>query len=506
MTIYRLNLAASEVEQYAMIASAIATNNDNPMVFESPSGELCSPRVGLPELIDLTPEAAGTLMRAWCEPGTWVRSGTEGELEWVPKPSLPIRVVKSYLAKKDWPGVPKIKRIVKAPLVRPDFSVRWEPGWDAATQVWVVPGATRDESLSVEDLLTVFAPFAFAHSVYMADCLALALTPYLTTALTAAYPGGLITAHQPGAGKTQLAQVIGVLANNGLTEVQAWRGSSEMRKAITTALRAGDRVALFDNVKSSIDSPEFEAVITSRGWTDRAMRTHTKMTLTNDTLWLITRNNPDLSSDMARRMIVVLLDKHANPVSWDPGLLPRSLASSDALVTVMVRMIEVWAAAGCPSGSGVLSGFEQWSQAVSGILEANGVTGFMSARTGTLDVAVSTDDDDNAELVTRIAALMGVGAPWTAGDLWDKVHDWRGLTDAAGDSTLLRSWLTSSSRFKEPAKSLGRRVSSLAGQRLPGCEYEITKVARGQYVCTKFEPSSPAPGAAEPVLPFEKDS
>lgn len=471
-----LDVNDSETRQVGIIVNAVAAKN--PAVnwlFESPGGSLCAPRYGAPELVELGPESMGTILRAWLEPGVWNKDDTGGT-QWAPRPSIPIRLVKSYMSKKDWPGVAKIKRAVYAPIVRPDFSIRWEPGWDEASELWVLPGATMDDKFSRSDVERLFTTFAFADPTFLTDAIGCALTPYLTSALSKPFPGLLITARQPESGKTELARIISILSNSGLPEPQAWRGASEMRKAITTALHTGERIVLFDNVKASIDSPELEAVITSRSWADRRMATHDMMRLNNDTFWVVTRNNPDVSSDMARRMILVLLDKYLNPAAWNPVIVARAQAETNGLVTAMIRMIEVWSRAGRPAGSVVMSGFEEWSQAVSGILEANGFTGFMSSRTSMLDTAVVTDDEDDGEIIARIAAIMGVETRWSAGELWDNVNDLNSYSIPG--VSLLRVWLNASHGGAEPAKSVGRRVSQLVGRRVKDSPYYIEKVAR----------------------------
>lgn len=521
----QIKVSDPEHAQMFQVQLAVKEMNDeqieqgqDPVLLESRDGGLVKPRMSGDELVELSAEALGTVLRTCVEPvqnkppraakakipvPKEMKDKTEDEerdpdpggepgddkmsdkpKEIVILPSVPIRLVKAYLGTKDWPGVPRIIQTARAPIVRPDWSVRWEPGYDEETGCWVLPGVAPDHCMMGLDLRTVFAQFAVADEVFIMDLLAAALTPYLTTAIDAPYPGLLVTARAAGSGKTYAAQTAGLLGNCGaLPDVMTWKGTDAMANDVISAIKSDDRLVIFDNIKSDIDSPELESAITSRTVKSRMFHTQKTMKLRSNTSWFMTANGASASPDMVRRCITVLMDKKKNPVGWDGKLVAWLLEYEAALVTKMVSLIEEWRDAGASPGGLVFPGFERWSLAVSGILENNGYEGLWKGREMVLDSAVATTIDDDAELLNRIARIMGSGAGWTAGDLYDRTQDMTSPLSLSPDFMYLREWMKSVTRGKkEPGMAIGWALSKLVGNPLEGATHNLQKHVR-QYVC-----------------------
>jgi hypothetical protein len=460
---------------------------NSPVLLESRDGQLCTPRPNMSELVALSPESLGVLARVECVPFVMKDSPGGGRYE-CDQSALPLRLIKGYMGLKDWAGVPVVKQTTRAPIIRPDFSVRWEPGWDEQTQCWVTPGVERDESLlEVEmDIRGVFTQFALADPSYITDILAAALTPYMTTAIDAPYPGLLVTARSAGSGKTYLAQVCGLLGNCGaLPEVTGWKGPEHMSNTITSAVKSDDRLTVFDNIKGDIDSAELEAVITSRTIKERRFHTQENMRLRSNTSWFMTANGAAASPDMIRRCIVTLLDKGVNTVGWNGAVIPWVMEYERALVTVMVGMIESWRGAGCPPGSLLHPGFERWSVAVSGVLEHAGFGDLFTGRELVLGTAVSSDIEDQTELINRLARVMGDTAGWSAGDLFDKVNDMMGFGSLEPDCLYIRRWVDLITRGKKSeSMAVGWALGKLVSNPLPGATHTIEKRGR-EYLCVE---------------------
>lgn len=521
----QIKVSDPEHAQMFQVQLAVKEMNDeqieqgqDPVLLESRDGGLVKPRMSGDELVELSAEALGTVLRTCVEPvqnkppraakakipvPKEMKDETEDEerdpdpggepgddkmsdkpKEIVILPSVPIRLVKAYLGTKDWPGVPRIIQTARAPIVRPDWSVRWEPGYDEETGCWVTTGVSYDPIMLGLDLRTVFGQFALARPEFVADLLAAALTPYLTTAIDAPYPGLLIAARAAGSGKTYLAQLVGLLGGCGaLPEVTGWKGPDHMSNAITSAVKSDDRLVIFDNIKGEIDSPELEAVITGRGIKERRFHTQENMRLRSNTSWFMTANGAAASIDMVRRCITVLLDKEENPALWDGAVIPWAMEYEAALVTKMVGMIEDWRNAGAPPGSLRYPGFERWSVAVSGILEHAGYTDLWKAREMVLDTAVSTASDDDADLLTRLARVMGDTSGWTAGDLFDRVQDMSSPLSLNGDFVYVRKWMDTVARGKKaPGMAIGHALSKLVGNPIVGASHTLRKTHR-EYTC-----------------------
>lgn len=490
--VIHINLQSAEDTQLRLLNEGVQELNKtlssagmNPAVLVSKSGDLCV-EADDGELTDLTVDSLATLLRSVCIPGRLKKNDSadteEPEAVFVEEPCLPRPLIRSYMETRRWTGVPRIKQVARAPIIRPDFTVRWEPGWDEATQCWVRQGLPEDRRLVERtgedsfDIRQIFEQFPFADKRLVADALAAALTPLLSTAINSALPALIVAARKPGSGKTELAKFCSIIGNGGKTFTN-WRGASELEKMVQTFVSEDNRVVIFDNIKSDIDSTIMESVITSRSISFRQMYSHRSITLRSNTFWSMTSNGAIVSPDMVRRSIVVMLDKDAYPAGWD-GTWPAKVEKGEnALVTFMCHLIEQWRIAGCPKGSVEFSNFEEWSGVVSGILECAGIGGMWEAREQVVDDAIQTEDEDELPVVEAIAAVMG-DAEWTAGQLWEAINDMDGVVFGGAKALLIREWLKTTSKMRKvgskPGIPTGRALHSIDGKIITGCNIVLS--------------------------------
>ncbi len=127
---------------------------------------------------------------------------------------------------------------------------------------------------------------------------------------------GVITATNPGSGKTLLAKMIRTV-HGGVQRGEMPRDADELRKAITaTLIDTTGPVITFDNLTGVIRSSVLESLLTSETWTDRYLGHNRSVTATYDRLWLATGNNAAFGGDLARRIVTVRLD----PPRGEPSL------------------------------------------------------------------------------------------------------------------------------------------------------------------------------------------
>lgn len=479
MTI-RINLQAPEHLQLTLLSDGVQELNrvmvgagGSPAVLVSKEGSLCAPD-GEGNLVDITVDAMAALLRSVCVPGKPRRNEDDPEEAlFVEEPCLPRSLVKAYMETQHWPGLPRVKQVARAPIVRPDFTIRWEPGWDEKTACWVLRGLAADRRLVDRkyDIREIFDQFPFVDPRLVADSLAAALTPLLSTAIDGALPGFIVTARKPGSGKTELAKFCSIIGNGGKM-FTTWKGSNELEKTIGTYVAEDRRVVIFDNIKNDIDSTAMESVITARTVSFRKMYSHRSVSLRSSTAWFMTANGAIVSSDMVRRSIVVMLDKDAHNRDWD-GTWPWKVEKAEAaLITLMCEMIEDWRKAGCVRGSVNFSNFEEWSGIVSGILECAGIAGMWEAREEVVGDAIQTDDEDDMPILEAIAAVMG-GEEWTSGQLWETVNDPMSDLYGGASAALVREWLKSVGRVSragsKPSIPTGRALHNLDGKTFQGC-------------------------------------
>lgn len=478
---FKINLASPEHMQLQLVSDGVQELNKSlveaggvPALLVAKTGELCSPSDD-GGLVPVTPDSLAGILRPMCIPVRPQRGTDEedGGPLWVEEACLPRTLMKAYIATHFWLGVPRVRQVARAPIVRPDFTIRWEEGWDESTSCWVIEGLAKDESLvsSGFDVRNVFDQFPLVDRRLVADALAAALTPLISTAVTGPLPGLIVTARKQGSGKTEFAKFCSIMGNGG-KNLTSWSGATELSKTISSYVAEDQRVVIFDNIKNDIDSTTLEQVITSRSTSYRMMREHKTINLRSNTTWFMTANGAVASPDMVRRCVVVMLDKDAYPRGWTGDWVPWVEMSEAALVTLMCSMIENWEAARCVPGSVVHEGFEEWSQVVSGILETAGIGGMFEAREDLVSEAIVTEDEDEMPVVEAIAAIMG-GDEWAAGELWEAVNDpLSAMTEPK--VAYVRQWLQSVGKVSgsgaRPGIPVGRALHPLTGKSYAGSD------------------------------------
>jgi hypothetical protein len=500
--------------QHSYLGQAVETHNNPPRIFHLPSDE-----IGVVKQHSITDEfyfhpldlfALNSQLTRWVVPQKTRQVRGAAVVDDLTE--LPLSLVKAYVGMQWWPGVPRVTRMATAPVVRPDWTVAWEAGYDAGSTVYITEAsAPFDAELNqanvgmlVSWLRGFFAPFAFEHETSWADALGLALTPIIVSALpqSAPVPGGIITANKPGSGKTVLAQVIASMGSGVPATPQPLPSVDGMKTHVTTLLNGGGKpVVVFDNVKASLDSDALESLLTSRTWIDRKFRTQEDFTLRNDTQWLFTLNGATASPDMIRRLVMIPLDVERSGVAWDPLIMGKVLANLKMLRAALVVLVEWWVKCGKPVGSQSRSGFEDWFETVSGILEAAGVEGFNAAYEDTAH-SVYNADEDLADIVERIARVMGTGSAWKSGELWNSAYDvlGAGLSSAAmADRQALADWLKAgdANGARGGSTKVGRVLQQLVGKVLPGADYTIEAVKLGTQ--SRSYQVVPKPGAPQLV-------
>lgn len=504
----RIDLGRPEHEQLFNLAAGIKELNDeqiasggNPAVVIGKDGKL-NIISGENTPIEATTDALASRIRSHCEPGKYKsEKDTSGgsSLVWVEQPSIPRPLLNGYISGGMWPGVPTLKHVVRGPIVRPDFTVRWEPGWDEQSQCWITHSIRKDTTLldTGFDVRDIFAYFPLTDRALVADLIGCALSPLLTTAIDYPVPALLVTAHSVASGKTLIAQFVAVLAGcgpdsdrGGLPMTATWSNSeNEMDKFITSSVKSGERVVILDNIKNSIDSASLESAITSRSIVSRRMYSHDNMKMESSTVWFMTSNGASASSDMARRSVVVSLDKRTSDVGWDKYGPPwvdfmRKPVTQECLVTIMCDMIEKWSAAGAPRGIAEYVGFSDWAEIVAGILEHEGIEGFLEGRDAAVAGAVVTEEDDEGTLVEALADIMGIGVEWTTSELWDKMSDPMIMVHPKG--MYVKAWIDSLIKgrsLKSPGMPIGRSLHPLTNKAFGDCDFILQQGGRRKYVC-----------------------
>lgn len=399
-------------------------------------------------------------------------------------------------------GLRALKGVTHTPMVRADGTILDAPGYDPVSgyiflpaggvKVPTVPSApTVGEVEQARTLLgDMIAGFPFATADDRANYLGMLITPLLREVCPPPYKLLGIGAHQPGSGKSLLAQILqqvhGAVWRSETPEDEAeWRKATSSLLATTSA-----PVVVMDNISGVLRSSVLAGLLTAVGpQEDRDLGTSRNITFTNDRLWVVTGNNLSLGGDLVRRTIVCLIDPDmANPetrTGFAITDLPRWVGEHrNEILWSLLVLVRAWVAAGRPLEDRKQSdGFATWEKTVGGILNVAGIPGAFDAQSGQ-KAAAGGDDDGLATVLETLAARYGAGAWSVAQALTDQ-------EDAAGFVIEGRDWVPTPVLDKlsrsEPSgrASMGKWLRFRLGRWVTGSDgraYALREAGRQKHV------------------------
>lgn len=311
------------------------------------------------------------------------------------------------------------------PMVRADGSLLAEPGYDTASgylflpeqgvDVPAVPERPEHEDVATARtwLLDMIQDFPFATDDDRANYLGLLLTPLLRQVVPPSYKMFGIGAHQPGSGKSLLAEIAGVI-HGSVMRSEVPEDEAEWRKQTTSILSTTSApVVVIDNIVGVLRSSHLAGVLTAgRDITDRELGTSSTVTVANDRVWVVTGNNLSIGGDLVRRTITVLID----PDTPDPqtrtdfaiadlrGWVERN---RNRIIWSLLVLIRAWVIEGMPEPERKQSdSFARWERVVAGILEVAGIPGTFDAESGKR-AAAGGDDDGLAQVLDVLRERFG---------------------------------------------------------------------------------------------------
>jgi hypothetical protein len=383
------------------------------------------------------------------------------------------------------PNLKDLAAVTHTPMLRSDGTILSTPGYDTATgflylpepglDLQWIPDQPRPDQIraAVDLILTPIEEFPFVSDDDRATWIGLLFTPILRPLLRLPYQLGVITATNPGSGKTKLARMIRT-THGGVLRGEMPRDADELRKSITAALMdTTGPVIAFDDLTGVIRSSVLEALLTGADWTDRWLGQNKSVTAANDRLWLATGNNAQFGGDLARRIATVRLD----PPEANPHLRKFKIKDLDAwmhehhgeLLTALLVVARGWVVAGIPSEDVRSDDYARWVGGLRGLLGWAGFPGTFGG--GSAEVAVSSDDEEWHHFLVALHGAFGTD-PFTVKELVGRLGSYAGRIDAAAlPGDLAEKW----SRIREdrdasPAKSMnGPRRNRLRSAIDPAC-------------------------------------
>ena len=294
------------------------------------------------------------------------------------------------------------------------------PGYDLETGLLYLP----DEGLDVVDvpddptdedvknarelILKPIAEFPFVTPDDKATWIGLAMTPALRQLFPPPYQMGIITATNPGSGKTLLTRLL-TIVHGGVQRGEMPRDDAELRKSITAALMDTTApIVVFDNLAGVVRSAVLESLLTAQTHTDRILGVSKSVTVKNDRLWLATGNNAQFAGDLSRRTAMVHLDpptaNHWQRTDFEIENLEAWMHEHRGKYLAAILTIgHGWVNAGCPAKRSRSDDYTAWTKGLQGMLGWAGFTGTFGG-----DPAAVTLSSDDQEWYTFLVELHRV--------------------------------------------------------------------------------------------------
>jgi hypothetical protein len=309
----------------------------------------------------------------------------------------PVSVVRDILSRPpfEW-GFPNIEAIVEVPCLRPDGSILSDPGYDAATGLYLWPQAgvqfeipdapTVGELREARELiLEVIADFPFVDEASRHNAVGAILTPICRPAIQGSTPLGTVEAKQPGAGKGLFADNVALIATGRTAALSsAPEDEAEWRKQLTSLLAEGPSLIVFDNVERRLKSAQLCKALTAETWKDRLLSLNKNGEYAVRCSWMATGNNIQLGGDIPRRCYRIQMDAKCAKAFQRTGFRHPDLKAwvrenRARLVRALLVMARAWFVAGCPKPSvQPIGSFESWTRTIGGILEFAGLKSFLA--------------------------------------------------------------------------------------------------------------------------------
>ena len=336
----RADLHVDEAELPAVAGELAKHLASRPMLFDrgGPAKLVVEAQSGGMKVVPLTVDGVTNECHEVCRPYHSVQTPDGPEQDYI---TLPERVAKLYLDRRDRLGLRPLDGVARAALLHDDGTIRTGEGYDEQTRLWcervpsvMVPTApaTEDAEAALRYLRMTFRTFCFAdaprvtdpaypedvvdvakpagadESAFMVGLMTAVCRPSLQLA-----PGLVIRAPQfsgAGTGKGLLVRAICAIAFGAHPRAMtAGHDPDEFEKRVTAALIGADFALFLDNLNGmALKSDTLASAITERPAYVRPLGRSETVALNSAAFVVVTGNALTVSEDMARRFLTVDLD------------------------------------------------------------------------------------------------------------------------------------------------------------------------------------------------------
>lgn len=282
------------------------------------------------------------------------------------------------------PDIRDLRLMVSYPVYGPGFR-RIEPGWHDGLY-YDEPADLRglEPEIDCEVVHNVLhdlvVDFPFKTPADRENFFGLLLTPIVAPAIDGNRPMHLLNAPLERTGKSKLVNEVfgGVITGRDTPSMQITDREEEREKRILAMLLQGETLMHLDNLPAYIDSPALASLLTTSCFLGRILGFSRNVSLPNNLTIVGTGNNVQASGEIAKRVVPIMIEPtDAHPEArtdfQHPDIRAYVRRRRRAVLECLLGLVENWLAAGRPTHPNRLGGFENWSEAIGGILRVNGL-------------------------------------------------------------------------------------------------------------------------------------
>lgn len=321
-------------------------------------------------------------------------------------------LIEDMLAAPSFP-LPKLERIVSAPILGIDGSLDTTSGYHPASRTYYdgslelrkVPRTPADETVSdaLDFLLSEFlVDFPFVAPSDVAHALGELFLPFVRAMIPGPTPLHVHEAPTQGTGKDLLAEVMcRVATGRDPQQLNYSERSEEFGKRLLAMLRTLPEWIVVPNVTGTLDNNELTNTISSGQYTNRLLGVSETLCIPARNVWTLTSNNAQLNADMVRRSVRVRMDAEMERPETRTAFRHRPLKPwvdmhrADLVWSCLV-ICRSWVRAGMEPGTETLGGFEDWARVIGGILDHIECDGFLRNRDEFIAQADTGSDAERA--------------------------------------------------------------------------------------------------------------
>jgi hypothetical protein len=447
------------------------------------------------------PVAQGTpIVRSMVQATLWERASKciawekyDGRAKHYVPTDPPAPVLANMIARGDYPGIRRLTGIIGSPGLRPDGTLIFGRGWDAATGFLCVPTIdflppspepTKLEGAeALAKLRAIFADFPHRDEAARMVPVAAILTVLARPAIRGAVPAFIFDANTRGSGKTMQADAVALITTGRVPPPMSYpHDDIELEKVLGAYALKGPPIIKLDNVTRTFGGGPIDRVLTAVDTVEMRVLGRSEIPeLPWRSVVLVTGNNVSMTGDTSRRVLMCRMESplenpEERPVSdfKHPDLLAWIAGNRAKIVRAALTVLRAWVCAGRPAMECRAWGsFVPWSSLVPPAITFCGGTDPMLARPS----ATGEEEPEKAAIIGILEGLSRLDASTdglTVRQILAALYPSdRGKHDAPPDGyddfrDALEFLSPARGGFPPDSKKLGERMRHLAKDRVIG--------------------------------------